>query len=52
MEKERIELCRSCEHFLKLTQQCAKCWCLMPLKVKIKSSECPEGKWGKEEDGN
>lgn len=42
---ERLETCKQCEHFIKLTQQCGKCFCFMPAKVLMPSAECPEKKW-------
>lgn len=41
----RMDACRSCEHFIKLTSQCKRCGCVMPLKTKLRSSMCPEQKW-------
>jgi hypothetical protein len=41
----RLSICNSCEHFLKLTHQCKKCGCVMPLKVKLENAVCPVGKW-------
>jgi hypothetical protein len=51
MENPKLEICRKCEHFIKPTQQCGKCWCFMPAKVLMPSADCPENKW-KELDGN
>jgi hypothetical protein len=42
--EERLAICKACEEFtLKLV--CAVCKCVMPIKVKIESAECPKGKW-------
>lgn len=46
--ESRLKICESCE-FYKITKQCSKCGCFMPLKTKLAISECPIGKWGKEE---
>lgn len=43
--KKRLQVCKTCEHFIKISQQCKICMCIMPLKAKIKSSTCPKGKW-------
>jgi len=43
---ERMEICRSCDKFIKLTQQCKVCKCIMTAKTKLVNAECPEGKWG------
>lgn len=45
---KRMEICRACPEFLKLTNRCNKCGCVMPLKTKIRQAECPIGKWGQE----
>lgn len=45
--KERMAICRSCDQFRKLTNQCAQCGCFMVAKTKLLSSECPLGKWTK-----
>jgi len=44
IQEARIALCEACEHYM-ATKQCAKCFCFMPLKVKIKGAFCPIGKW-------
>jgi hypothetical protein len=44
--EERLAICQSCEHFIKLTKQCKKCGCFMRLKGALPHSECPVGKWG------
>jgi hypothetical protein len=41
---QRSELCNNCPSYSQL-KICAECRCIMPLKVKIKSSVCPIGKW-------
>ena len=43
--KERYDICKSCEYLFKLTKQCEKCGCVMPLKVQIEEASCPIGKW-------
>lgn len=47
ISEQRLKICESCE-FYKLTKQCSKCGCIMPLKVQLAEAECPIGKWGKE----
>jgi hypothetical protein len=42
---ERFDICLSCEHLIKLTNQCKKCGCLMSLKTKLKEAACPLQKW-------
>lgn len=49
LSETRMSLCRDCEHFILKQTICSKCGCLMSLKVKLKRSRCPIGKWGPEE---
>jgi hypothetical protein len=49
LHDERMEICRSCEFFIKASGQCKKCLCFMHAKTKIPSAFCPEHKWGKVE---
>lgn len=44
--EERINICQSCEFFVKATRQCKKCGCFMDMKTKLLNAECPVGKWG------
>ena len=41
----RLSICKSCEHFIKLSNQCKKCGCFMNLKTKLADATCPIGKW-------
>lgn len=41
----RLEICKSCPEFIKLTTQCKKCGCIMKLKTVLKHATCPIGKW-------
>ncbi len=45
---KRMDICRSCEHFINATTQCKECGCIMKLKTKLPNAECPVGKWGQE----
>jgi len=45
--KERLEICKNCEHYVHETTQCLKCLCFMEAKTLLPSSECPIEKWGK-----
>ena len=45
---KRMDICRSCEHLIKLTNQCTKCGCFMNLKTKMPHAVCPIGKWKEE----
>ena len=41
----RFNICLECPELIKLSKQCKQCGCFMPLKVKMKLSECPIKKW-------
>ena len=45
---KRMDLCRSCEHFINMTSQCSQCGCYMPAKTTLSNAECPVGKWNQE----
>jgi hypothetical protein len=45
VSNSRINICYSCDNFIKLTTQCKKCGCFMTAKTKIESATCPIGKW-------
>jgi hypothetical protein len=45
MYSDRMNTCRECEHFIKLTKQCGKCMCFMPVKVRMVNQHCPINKW-------
>lgn len=46
-KNQRLQICKECPFFLKITSQCKKCGCLMTEKTKLADAECPIGKWGK-----
>ncbi len=50
VKEQRLEICRSCPEFLKLTQQCKLCLCIMPAKAILAHAECPIHKWGKTDE--
>ena len=43
--KDRLEICKACPEFIKLTTTCKKCGCFMIAKTKLKGAACPIGKW-------
>jgi hypothetical protein len=45
LSKQRMDMCLSCEHLIKVTSQCKKCGCFMKLKTTLKHVQCPIGKW-------
>ena len=47
--KERLNICRSCEHYFNLTGNCKVCGCFMRVKASISVMECPKHYWLKTE---
>jgi len=45
--KEKLTICKQCEHFLNVTKVCNVCKCFMPVKTRIPGLHCPleEPKW-------
>ena len=43
--EKRKNICHSCEFFNKQSERCLKCGCFMAVKVYLKASNCPIGKW-------
>ena len=41
----RISICNSCEFFIKEDGRCVKCGCFIKLKARMRSQNCPIGKW-------
>jgi uncharacterized paraquat-inducible protein A len=41
----RKEICKSCQFFNSAQDRCTKCGCNMAVKVYLKASNCPIGKW-------
>lgn len=48
IQKQRFEICLSCEHLYKTLNTCKQCGCFMPAKTWIPGVKCPLGKWHKE----
>ena len=44
-KKIRLEICKGCVSFRKLSRTCEHCGCQMDLKVMYAKSECPKQKW-------
>ena len=42
---KRKAICNSCSFFNKAQDRCTKCGCYMAVKVYLKASNCPIGKW-------
>ena len=45
IKEARMAICRECEFFVSLTQQCTKCGCIMPAKTPLPNAWCPVHKW-------
>jgi hypothetical protein len=43
--KKRMDICKKCIHFMKNTEQCDICLCIMPYKARNAESFCPIHKW-------
>lgn len=43
--EKRLEICKSCPRFIRLTHQCKECGCIMNAKVKLADAACPLNKW-------
>lgn len=43
--KERIEICRKCEHLNPVLVQCKVCGCFLHAKARMEGQDCPKGKW-------
>ena len=43
--KERLDICRECEHYFKPTGNCKVCGCFMRIKASISVMYCPEEYW-------
>ena len=42
---DRMDICKSCDKFIKPQSNTKKCMCFMPIKTKLKTMSCPLGKW-------
>jgi hypothetical protein len=45
IQDKRLDICKSCDRYTKLTKTCKECMCFMPLKVMFKKVHCPLSKW-------
>ena len=43
----RMDICNSCVHFIHKDNTCGICGCLMHIKAKWQTSQCPKDKWDK-----
>lgn len=45
--KERLDICRACPEYFKVTGNCKLCGCFMKVKASMAFMACPAGKWEK-----
>jgi len=45
LREARLELCHECKHYQKALKRCALCGCIVPAKVFVLRSKCPDGRW-------
>lgn len=45
IQKERYNICSSCEFLYKPTDTCKKCGCFMKYKTWMSGQKCPINKW-------
>lgn len=45
ISNSRLEICNTCEFFIKESARCSKCGCFMNAKIKLQAVRCPIGKW-------
>jgi hypothetical protein len=48
-QKERFDICSTCEHLKPTSNQCKVCGCFMGIKTWMPNQKCPLDKWGKVE---
>ncbi len=42
---QRLARCTACDRFLPVEQRCALCGCFVAFKSRLRSQNCPVGKW-------
>ena len=48
IRKERLDICKSCIHFIERSSRCSECGCYMPIKSGLNADPkqlCPKKKW-------
>lgn len=43
--KQKLEICKKCDKYIKSVGICSVCKCFMPIKINIWGSNCPINKW-------
>jgi len=45
-QRQCFEICLKCEYLSdKILKRCSRCGCCLDLKTRLKTENCPEGKW-------
>lgn len=52
IQKERMDICLSCDKLYRPTSSCKVCGCFMQLKTWMPDQKCPIDKWGTHEASN
>lgn len=42
---KRWKICMDCDRLFRPTRQCKECGCFMKVKVRLRWTKCPLGKW-------
>ena len=45
LRAKRLEVCETCPQYLRDTDQCGQCQCIMSLKASFEAMKCPLDKW-------
>jgi len=48
--KERVSICKSCDHYDEFENQCKLCGCYVPAKARNIFDSCPVKKWDMDAD--
>jgi len=41
----RLQICNSCDAYIKEQKRCARCGCFMETKARMSGAKCPLDKW-------
>ncbi len=50
VQAQRLETCKTCEHYDAEQTRCKHCGCFLPAKVSFALDSCPVGKWKENEE--
>lgn len=48
--KERVSICKGCEKYDEIENECLECGCYIPAKAKVVLDSCPLNKWTADEE--